>query len=599
MSGVSFVNLFNETSLEIDELIVNNSLDVEGELVNFPVDNSTITINNFVLEVPDGGITDPKIVNVSASKIIGDFPPITTEDIYVRTIHPLSGETEINLEQEVKINDTLYVDILHKNQNLDAILLYSNLISSHNITVNDNKDLTVTGNIIGDIKTNSISSDTLTYITVNNNLDAIEDVSIQGTLSVDDITGYTSDNVNINKATITNELIVRTIEGVLDTNYGPTTKITEFINELVTYKIRKPLAAPDILLSDDVVCDKDIYLGNIYKRTGVELTVKNDMYCQAALHVSKLYDGVDSFIQFNDILRITNNTLSCIQPSTPLILTSSLSQVRIVDASITFQKTGVDTYLYMTNGEIQSDRCYLSDTLRTNQIETFDTGTIQTTHPILVTGYLNTPAIETDLIEPYNNILSKLDITHGEVTVGTFPAQLLLTANSITTTSGFILNVNSLNVNVDGVLTNKNFVDVWRNTTQVVNNAVETSVSWNTEITDTGNYFNSGTFPTRFTYPASKKNSCRWFVTYHVHTTNIVVNRTGLWVSKNGSTSTRIGFSENRYEIANVRINGSCIVTMDPGDYIELYIYCDNAGFTTTIGGVNLTASNRVQILEI
>lgn len=102
----NYISLFNESNLAVDSLDVNGIFNLNGILGNFPVDNITIVINlSNQLEVPDGGITDPKIVSVSASKITGEFPPINTETIYTDNIYEYSLDEGVNIENIVRIKE--------------------------------------------------------------------------------------------------------------------------------------------------------------------------------------------------------------------------------------------------------------------------------------------------------------------------------------------------------------------------------------------------------------------------------------------------------------------------------------------------------------
>lgn len=651
----NYAGVYNESSLSIDsadisDLTVTDSIDASTAVLNgFPVDDLSIEINtNGLLGVKDNGITDSKIVSVSASKIIGTFPPINTNDIYVGTIHPLTGNTKIDIVGNlVFINDGvtkrgIQIGFLQNNVEfqplevrsplrlINSTSLQTDVLSSASLgkiqvtadleLENDSKlktdeitsVLTNRVRFLQDllidtdkkiqtplietslIKTNTIDDNGVGIVTVNStmncngDLNVLTDVGIEGTLNVDNITGFSTSTVNINTLNAPN-ITTRYVTGVLDTNYGPTTKVIECLSELLAYRIRKPLAAPNITLTgnivieNDILCENDIYVGNIYPKTGSQIRFKNDIF------TDEIWPESLTYITLYNTMRFDLNKLQCISLSEPLLLSAQNNKVDIIDSGIRFEKVSGTNTLNMT-GHINATQ--IKGVIKTDTIETNTSGTINFLHPGILNTYLTTPDLNTNRIFAINpSILNKLTIDQNEVEI-----------KSILNSTNSNININGLQINKQTILINKNYVDATHNTTQTLSNGVITAVNFNNEITDTGNYHSNTTNNTRFTYTStpSKTDTCRWIITYHVHFTNSVANRIATFILKNGNdTAGRLAYREITNTGSGVRIGAVGIITMSPGDYIELYAVGDNAGFTSTIGGNNLTNCNRIQIMEI
>jgi hypothetical protein len=112
-----------------------------------------------------------------------------------------------------------------------------------------------------------------------------------------------------------------------------------------------------------------------------------------------------------------------------------------------------------------------------------------------------------------------------------------------------------------------------------VNNAVSTAIGWNLEFFDTNSFHDNSTNNTRITIPSGYAG--KYLFTYQLRWSSNSTGFRSAVVYINGAAGTTIG-RENNFGNQAVITNGSFMLNLSVGDYVELYGY-QNSGSTLTL----------------
>jgi hypothetical protein len=131
-----------------------------------------------------------------------------------------------------------------------------------------------------------------------------------------------------------------------------------------------------------------------------------------------------------------------------------------------------------------------------------------------------------------------------------------------------------------------------RDTNLSVNNATNTAIGWNLEFFDSNGFHDNSTNNTRITIPSGRGG--KYLFTYHIRWSSNSTGYRSILFYINGSSGPTIGREDNLGNQA-VITNGSFMLDLVAGDYVELYAY-QTSGSTLSLeseGSTQLTANLR------